>query len=243
MSEPRPSVLVPVAVLRGETISEAVIELLSAVDVTLLGYHVIPEQTATEQAHDQFHRKVERKLNDYVELFDEYGGSVTTRSVFTHNATTTFERIAVDEAADSILLLNPAPAAERILVPIRGEVNIDRIVQLTAAIATGSDPEIVLFHVAKHTDDREAGREILSHAAEALSTAGVDADRITQQIDVSDSPLSAIAAAAEETDLVVIGEKAPSIIDRILGDVATRIADSSLSPVLVVRKNATNAAE
>ncbi len=38
-------VLVPLAVLKGETVSPGLMNLLSTVDVTVLGYHVPPEQT------------------------------------------------------------------------------------------------------------------------------------------------------------------------------------------------------
>ncbi|MFW6321748.1 MAG: universal stress protein [Halohasta sp.] len=228
-----PSVLVPVAVLQGEAISEPLVDLLSSVEVTLLGYHEIPEQTATEQAHDQFNEQLQRKLDEYVDRFETNGGTVTPRTVFTHDAPETFKRIAIEEDIGAILVPNPAPAVDRILVPIRGRANLDPILAMTAAF--GGDAEIVLFHASPSEEKRADGEELLSTAASQLETAGVDADRISQQVVVSEAPIRAISDAAADTGLVVIGEKDPSVVDIIFGDAADRIAEAAASPVLVVR--------
>ena len=58
----RPSVLVPIRVLEGESIPEGVPELLANAHVVLLGYHEIPEQTAPGQARMQFEERAQRKL-------------------------------------------------------------------------------------------------------------------------------------------------------------------------------------
>ncbi|MEA1932343.1 MAG: universal stress protein [Euryarchaeota archaeon] len=227
------SVLVPVAALQGEALSEALVEVLSSVEVTLLGYHEIPDQTATEQAHDQFNEQMQRKLDEYVELFAAHGGTVTPRTVFTHDAPETFKRIAIEEDIGAILVTNPAPAIDRVLVPIRGPVNLDPILTMTAALSV--DPEIVLFHAAPSDEMRADGEELLSTAAAQLEAAGVDPDRIDRQLAVSDTPIRAISNAATDTGLVVIGEKEPSVVDIIFGDAADRIAEAAASPVLVVR--------
>lgn len=231
-----PSALVPVAVLQGESLSEALVEVLSNLDVTLLGYHEIPDQTAAEQAHDQFNDQLQGKLDEYVDLFESHGGTVTPRTVFTHDAPQTFKRIAIEQAIGSILVGNPAPAVDRILVPIRGKANIDPIIATTAALA-GDDTDIVLFHAAPSEELRAKGQDVISAAADQLAAAGVQTDRISQQVTVSETPLRAISDAAANTGLVVIGEKEPSVVDIIFGDAADRIAEASASPVLVVRTN------
>ena len=227
------SVLVPVAVLQGEALSEALVDRLSGVEVTLLGYHELPEQTATEQAHEQFNEQLQRKLDEYVDLFEAHGGTVTPRTVFTHDAPETFKRIAIEADIGAILVTNPAPAVDRVLVPVRGPVNLDPILTMTAAL--GGTPEIVLFHAAPRETQRAAGEELLSTAADLLDAAGVAPDRISQQLVVSDAPIRAISDAAADTGLVVIGEKEPSVVDIIFGDAADRIAEAAASPVVVVR--------
>ncbi|MCL9818023.1 universal stress protein [Natronocalculus amylovorans] len=230
-------VLVPIAVLEGETIPEPVVRILSQMDVILLGYHVLPEQTATEQAQEQFHEKVHNELADYEALFSEHGGSARSRIVFTHNKKATFDRIAVEEEVDTILLLNAAPAINRILVPIRGGVNLDRITRIAAAISPSEEGEIVLYHAASSDDERPAAETLFEDATNALVTAGFPAEKISTEFAVVSDPITGIKAAADAADFVIMGEKEPSVIERILGEAANQVADSSLSPVLVVRKN------
>jgi len=228
------SALVPVAVLQGEALSEPLVRLLSNLDVTLLGYHELPEQTATEQAHDQFNDQLQGKLKEYVDLFESHGGTVRPRTVFTHDVPETSKRIAIEQNIASILIGNPAPSVDRILVPIKGPVNLDPILTITAALVE-ADTEIVLFHAAQTENKRADGEQLLADAAAQLQSAGLRPDRIDRQVVVSDAPLRAISEAAKDTGLVVIGEKDPSVVDIIFGDAADRIADASASPVLVVR--------
>lgn len=230
------SVLVPVAVLQGESLSEAVIDLLSSVDVVLLGYHEVPDQTATEQASDQYGERLRRRLSEYASLFKPHAEGVATRTVFTHNVQETIERIAIEEETTAILLVNPAPVVNRVLVAIRGPVNLDQITVTTAEVVDGTDSEVQLFHAARSETDREVGEELLSTAADQLATEGVDPDRIATRVCVRRSPIRAITTAAEDSEFVIIGERKPSLVDRIFGDVTDRLASSTDGPVLVVRK-------
>ncbi|MEA1932342.1 MAG: universal stress protein [Euryarchaeota archaeon] len=230
------AVLVPVAALQGESLSEAVVDLLSSVEVVLLGYHEVPDQTALEQARDQYGERLRRTLSAYASLFEPDAEHVATRTVFTHDVQDTIERIAIEEATTAILLPNPAPVIERVLVPIRGPVNLDQLTTTTAEVVDGTDSEVLLFHAAKSEADREIGEELLSTAADQLETAGVDRDRIETQLRVTRSPLRAITTAAEDSEFVIIGERKPSLADHIFGDVADRLAASTAGPVLVVRK-------
>lgn len=230
------SVLVPVAALQGESLSEAVVDLLSSVEVVLLGYHEVPDQTALEQAREQYNGRLRRTLSDYASLFEPDAAGVATRTVFTHDAQETIERIAIEEATTAILLVNPVPIVDRVLVPIRGPVNLDQLTTTTAEVVDGTDSEVLLFHAARKEADRETGEELLSTAVDQLATAGVDPERIATQVRVTRSPLRAITTAADDAEFVIIGERKPSLTDRIFGDVADRLAASTAGPVLVVRK-------
>lgn len=229
-------VLIPVEILRGETIPESVIELFASVPVVLLGYHEVPEQTAPSQAKLQFEEKARDKLDDLVTAFKREGGEVTTRLVFTHDSMKTFERIALELECDSILLLNPALILDRILVPVRGGVNVDHISRLVGHVAGPSDVEITLFHVAREEAGRDDGSTLLAGASDELEATGISADRIDRSVVVSDDPRGEILALADDYDLVVLGEDRPSIKGMIFGDTAEVVAEQAVCPVLVVRR-------
>ena len=232
----QPKVLVPLAVLDGESLAPALIEALSNVSVELVGYHEIPEQTAPGQARMQFEERMERELADLVTAFEDASGSVETRIVFTHDPKQTFERVAVEASCDAVLLNNPATAVEDVLVALRGEVNVKRIVALVARVLAATDAAATLYHVAESEDDRDAGRELIDAALEALADAGVSRERLTERIVVSETPVKTLAEAASESDLVLMGASEPSIQGRFFGEVSEQVSNQSVTPALVVRR-------
>lgn len=230
------TVLVPVEVLEGETVPDAVVELLSPLPVVVLGYHVLPEQTAPGQARLQFEEQAQAKLDDLAAAFRERGSDAGTRLVFTHDEEQTLDRVADETGSDAILIPNPAPRAERVLVPLSGEVDADRITAFVAAMVGDRGIEVTLSHVAGTDEGIAAGRSIVEDARERLLDRGVPSDAVDQNVTVSETPVQAIAEAAADHDAVVMGESEPSLRTFIFGDVSEQVAAHSLGPVVVVRR-------
>ncbi len=243
MTDPRHRVLIPVAVLEGETISEALIESLAGIPVVILGYHVVPEQPAPEQARHQFESKAQAKLDGLEAAFADHGGSVTTQLVFTQSDRKTFERIAVEHSCDALLLLNPLQSLDKVLITVRGDVNVDNIADLVSDVFGPIDATLTLFHVVPGAEvpDHDDPDQLLTSVEDALTDAGIDPARIEREIvdapSRGQSPLEIIIGAADDHDLVVLGESAPSIRDRILGEPAWNVATQTIDPVLVVRRS------
>lgn len=231
------TILVPVQILEGQQVPVRLIEALTPTPVVLLGYHVIPDQTAPEQARTAFGAQARSELDDLATAFSDAGVSVETRLVFTGNPTQTFERVAVDENADAILLLNPAPNLDRVLVALSEGINTERITQLVAILARYSDLRVTLFHVAAAEDEQERGRQLLETATQSLVEKGVPSASIDTEVSVSNTPIQAIIdAASEGSDLVILGESRPKVRELIFGEPSERIALHSLAPILVVRR-------
>jgi len=228
-------VLVPVEVLGGQDISRPLVEAFASVPVVLLGYHEIPDQTSPSQARQEFGAKAHRKLAAHRSVFEDAGCDVTSKLVFTHRRFETFERAAVLLECDAVLLLNPTPVLDRCLVPVRGDVNVDRIARFVGAVLDETDIGTTLLHVVPNEDRREAGADLLDAMASRLAATGVDDDRIERTVVVSGSPTRAILDAAAESDLVVVGESRPSIRRYVFRDRAKKIAARTVAPVLVVR--------
>lgn len=152
----RPSILVPVRVLAGERVEAGVVDLLSNARVVLLGYHVLPEQTAPGQARMQFEDRAQNRLDDLESRFSDAGATVETRLAFTHDREQTIERIAAETGAVGTLLLNPAAVMDDVLVAVRGDVALDRIVAVVGGLLAGSATNVTPFHVAR--DDARPAR-------------------------------------------------------------------------------------
>ncbi|MDF9744497.1 universal stress protein [Natrinema salsiterrestre] len=236
MSDPRDHrVLIPVDVLEGQSVPATIVDAFASIPVVLLAYRELPDQTGTDQAREQYGDRVRAEVDELRAVFEDAGCDVTTRVAFTHDRLQTFERVAVDDSCDAVLLLNPAPVLETVLVAIRSDVTVEHIARLLSTILTGTDLELTLFHAASDEDGRSAGAELLETARSELIAAGVDADRIDGTVVVDDSPTDAVLEAAADHDLLVAGESRPSVRRFVFRDRAERLARRTVDPVLVVR--------
>jgi nucleotide-binding universal stress UspA family protein len=239
----RPSVLVPVRVLEGESLPEGTPELLAEAHVVLLGYHVIPEQTAPGQARLQFEDRAMARLDDYEAIFEAAGATVERRLVFTHNGQQTLDRMIAEHDCAAVLVPNATEAVDDVLVAVRGTVGIDRLARVVAGVFGPTDATVTLYHVAAETESDADAQTLLDALTERLTAMGVDADAIETRIERERDPLDAILDATEGYDAVVMGESDPSLATFVFGMPATQVADRFLGPVLVVQRGPTEDGE
>ncbi|WP_265108631.1 universal stress protein [Halosolutus halophilus] len=237
MARPRDHrVLVPIDVLGGESVPQTIVDAFASVPVVLLGYREIPDQTGTDQAREQYEDRARAELDELVTVFEDAGClDVTSRLVFTHDRLKTFERVAVEAECDAVLLLNPAPVLESVLVAVRSDVNLEYIARLLGTLLTGTELTVTFFHVVSDEADRDRGTELLDAAVDTFADEGVDRDRIDTSLAVDGSPTQAILDAAADHDLLVAGESRPSVRRFIFRDRAETLARDTVDPVLVIR--------
>ncbi|ELZ84622.1 universal stress protein [Haloferax elongans ATCC BAA-1513] len=228
-------VLVPVAILSGQVIPEPLIRFLSRGTIVVLAYHEIPEQTAPEQAREQFEPKAHEELADLVETIESLGGTAETRLVFTHESEQTIERVATEADCDVVLLSNPAQSVERLIVPVKEHISVDRIATVVSALSQDPSIDITLFHVATDESGVADGEDLLGDVSDELVVRGVQRDNLSRMVTVSSTPLQAIVDAADHHDVIVMGEEEPTLRGRLFGETSERVAERTLSPVLVVR--------
>jgi nucleotide-binding universal stress UspA family protein len=252
----RPRILVPVSVLEGESIPEGVPELLANAHVVLLGYHVVPDQTATDQARDQFEDQAIRRLDDLTEMLEEAGAAVESTLVFTHDGQTTIDRATDEYDCLAVLIPRSTGPIENVLVAVRGVVGIDRFVRLilgllapaeneglsssvrsVLSLGGESSPEIgiTLYHVAAEDETDEDVETLLDGVASRLSEAGVPRDTIDIEVARGGDPEVMIVEASEEYDAIVMGESDPSVATFIFGMTADKVAGQFLGPVFVIQ--------
>ena len=175
----RPSVLVPLEVLEGESLPNGTSELLASARVVLLGYHVIPEQTATEQARAQFGEKAMAKLGEFADALAAAGADVETRLVFTHDEATTIDRLIYEHDCLAVLVPNSAPQVDSVLVALRGTVGIGRNTRLVAGLFADAGVAVTLYHVSGEGESPEDGESFLGGVRSDLVERGIASESST----------------------------------------------------------------
>jgi nucleotide-binding universal stress UspA family protein len=232
----RPSVLVPIRVLEGESLPEGVPTFLANAHVVLLGYHVIPDQTAPGQARMQFEERANKRLQAFEEAFTDAGATVERRLVFTHGAQKTIDRQIREHDCLAVLVPNAVPDPENVLVAVRGTVGLDRLARVVGGLFDDTDLGITLYHVVGEGETDEDVEMLLGGLEDRLVDLGVAADRIETRTDTADDPLDLIVETAEEFDAVVMGESDPTLATFVFGMRADKVADRFLGPVVVVQR-------
>ena len=223
-------VVVPVAVLEGEAVPLGLMNLLGTVDVTVLGYHVLPEQTPPDQARLQYEERATEALADVAEEFREAGGAADYRLVFTQDRNQTVSRVAEEVDADAFAITGATGDVDRLLVPLSGEVAADRILEFVAELVGDRGIAVTLLIV---TDDESAGNGRLAEAAATLTERGID---VETRLVPGGPPLEAVVDAVPAHDAIVMGEQAPTLTSFLFGELPERVAEESVGPVLVVRR-------
>ncbi|CAI49281.1 UspA domain protein [Natronomonas pharaonis DSM 2160] len=236
MTSTPPTIVVPVDVRGRESVPETLAAFLSPLPVLVVGVVEIPDQTAPKQARDQFEDDARQTLETVAETFAAAGAAVETRLTFTHDSQRTIEQVATDIDRVAILFPAPATAAESVLVAIRGGINVPNIAATVAALLRSTDASATLYHAATPDADTAEAEQALRALGSALVEAGLDEARFRTVIEADDAPLSALVAAANEHDLLVVGEDEPTIRDRIFGDTSERVAEQTAVPVVIVRR-------
>lgn len=235
-SPPTPTVVIPLAVLKGETVTEGLVEFLSPVSVLLLGLVDIPDQTSSDQAREQFEDEAKQPLDTIAERFEAAGADVETRLAFTHDPQVTVEQVATDITRSVILFPAPMTTAERLVVAVSERINVPHIASTVAALVMDRDTEVTVYHAVEDGDAATEGERAVTGISRALAEAAIDRSRITIRIEPTDSAIKSVAQIANRHDIAVFGEEEPTLQDRIFGETSEQLAERVTVPVLLVRR-------
>jgi nucleotide-binding universal stress UspA family protein len=228
-------ILVPVDVSDGNPPAQPLIDLCRSVDVILLGYYPVPDQVAPAQLRRDHGSDATATLAELADGFRAGDIDVTEVLVFTHDREDTIDRVANEHGCDAVLTLDEVEQIERVLVPVRSDTNLERIVSLLGDVMRMSDVSVTFFHSVVGDSGPSQGESLVRGAVGRLAEAGIDRERIDWQLSDEDSPHDEIIDLAREYDLLVLGETKPSLRERILGTVPSRVVDEVDKPSFIVR--------
>lgn len=225
------TILVPVDISQPEPPALEVLDLLRPFEVILLGYFPVPDQAEPALIKHEYEAEAGTRLDAIASGRTD----VTDVLVFTHDREATIDRVADQYDCDAVLTAGESDHIERILVPIRGEVNIERIVSVVAELLRGSQATATFFHSIGEDVDPSQGEFLLRGTVERVTEYGIDEERVDWKIAEDGDPYRDIVALEEQYDIIVLGETEPSLRERIIGDVLSRIIDEITIPALIVR--------
>jgi nucleotide-binding universal stress UspA family protein len=229
------TVLVPVDVSVDDPPVQPLVDLCRSVDVVLLGYYPVPDQTTPAQIKQDHESEAAARLETAADMFRSGGIDVTDVLVFTHDRGDSIDRVAAEYDCAAVLTPGEAEQIERILVPVRGDTNLERIVLLLESVMQASDASVTFFHSVAEDSDPSHGEFLLRGAKDRLVEAGIGRERIDWQLSERESIRDEIVTLAAEFDLLVLGETEPSLRERILGAVPSSVVDEVDNPAFVVR--------
>lgn len=235
MLERNPTILVPIDLSSEERPPPELLALLDPAEIVLVGWYPVPDQTALEQMQDEHGAAAIDRIETLAAEFPDKGTSVETLVVFTHDRGETVDRVAEEYGCEAVLVPRDLETVDRILVPIRGEVNLGAILSFVGSLLDESSASVTLFHAVSEDEESGVGEVLLRGAKAELIDDGVDSERIETVVSSSGEPVERIVEASGEHDVLIIGETEPSLVESILGDIPTRIIDRVERPVLVVR--------
>jgi nucleotide-binding universal stress UspA family protein len=229
------TILISVDVATDSQPIRSLVELCRSVDVVLIGYYSSQGQVPPAQVRQERKSEASATLEEIAGTFKTSGISVTETLAFSHYRQDSIDYAAKKYGCDAVLTLGEAERIERILVPIRGDTNLERIVGLLGSVMRGSDATVTFFHSVTENSDPTHGEFLVRGAVDRLMQAGINRDRVDWQLSNDESPEEEIVKLGGEYDLLVLGETKPSLRERILGSVPTRIVDEVDTPAFVVR--------
>ena len=231
-----PTLLVPVDASDPDEPAVELVELLHPLRIVVLGYYPVPDQAAPQQLSEEYEAEATAALEESARRFADAGADIESVLVFTRDRTQTVDRVANEYGCDAVLTSGAVESLNRILVSLKDEQNMFRVLEVVRLVMSAGDPEVTLFH-AESIERGSAKSELyLRGATDWLTEQGLDRDAITWVEPTAETQESELLELADDHDFVVMGESEPSVRERVVGDLSNRVHDRTGKPVLTVRR-------
>lgn len=225
------SILVPVDISDPNPPRLDILDVLRPFDVVLLGYFPVPDQAEPAMLKHEYEDEAGARLDEIA----AGRGEVTEVLVFTHDREATVDRIAEEYGCDAVLTAGDIDQLDRVLVALRGDVNLTRIVSVVADLLRGSDATVTLLHAVDEHTEPSQGESLLQTTINRLIEQGIKEDRIDSQLVTDGDPSETILEMEADYDLVVLGETEPPLRERIIGAFLSSLINELRRPALIVR--------
>ena len=221
----------------GHHVSTSIVASLTPTEVVVIGYWPVPDQSAPRQLRDQFEDEAQSNLDTVREPLEALNFDVITELVFTRDRDQLIDRVANKHDSTSVLLpgVVRSKPPESVLVLLKSDSDMARIVTTVSTLFQYSDVTILLFHAVERGDDADTTEDMLKDVANRLTDQGIESDRIQWQQSDRGSRVETIVSEVSDHDLVVLSESEPTVRERLFGPVQSGITDRTDRPSLTIR--------
>lgn len=233
-----PRVLVPVELPNPSSISTALLDAFYDLELLVLGYRIVPEQTSPEQSRGEFKAKADEELNEIVKEVQAQGINVEKNIIFTPDLAQSMKRYINDKNCHSILTAKPIESVERLLVPIyaKSQVNSNLATILYDLALSVNLPIslIILTSGEKESEEQSKIKELEEFAIHFLKEAGFEDEQIRSNRTEVTNVAKAVEQLSAGDDVIVLSEARTTDRDSFFNTLHEKIEEAIECPVLVV---------
>lgn len=231
---PASKLLIPINLESLQELSPELIKITESLDLLLLGYWQVPEQSSPEQVQKQHGEEARDRLDGLAREFDTQDSFWDQQVVFSAKVGKTIDEVARSEDCDAILTPRPLKAIDHILVVLRDDIAYERLQKFLADLITDYKASLTLIFFADADDHSE--KELLLEGLkkrldeESFKEATIDYETVDTK-----NLTKNILKRSEDCDLLVIGQTSPKLLAKFVATTDEKVAGGANKPVIVVR--------
>lgn len=237
-----PLLLLPVSLSQERSLPLAILKKFTDLEVLLLGYRELPEQTTPGQFEEEKGEECREQMEKVKNELEDEKFNVKTDLVFTNTISRAIDNAITKYNCQALLIVKPIHELNRLLVPV---YNLNQITKRFATViyeltSASNLPAVLLFlggpedsedsEDKENTDKSTLEKEALSR----LKRAGVPDNQISTGFVSADTISEAVKEKSESDDLVVLVEGNAKERKSFINKIWNEICEKSNCPFLVV---------
>ncbi len=211
------------------------LDLISSLDVLLLGIYPVTDQASPEQTRDSFEEEAKEQLRSVVERLSLSDIDPETVLKFTADPVDTMNQIAVEKQCDAILTPGEMDEIDHILLPYKGSEHVETLTAFVSDLLADAPQEITVLRLLENGEEKSKHRDELEKFREVLVSGGVDVDSIRIRVEEVDSLEERLVEEIAQYDLAVLGESERGVENIVVGSIHEKVLDNTTKPLITVR--------
>ncbi|MBZ9627930.1 APC family permease [Psychroflexus sp. CAK1W] len=238
----QPRILLPVSIPMEKSIPLAILRGFTDLEILLLGYKELKEQTSPEQFEKDDDGESQKELDKAKKELEDESFDVDTELVFTSDVAQAIDNVILEYDCQALLVVKPIKELNRLLIPVYDIHQLSKryatvIYELTKA--SGLPASLMFIESTESSEESENKKAkdtsaMKREAINRLKQAGVN----RKQIESSSVQVSDISEAVKEKhqadDLVILVEANAKERENFINKIRGEISDKIDCPLLVV---------